>query len=67
VRAFFVKASVVFWVATVAYGLAYYLLSQPYRDWSSAIYGFALMIGCLFLVWKRRHIVRELATSKRVV
>jgi len=65
VRAFFVKASIVFWVSTAAYGLGYYLLSQPYRDWCSAIYGFALMIGCLFLIWKRRHIVRELATSKR--
>ena len=64
VRAFFVKASIVFWVATAGYGLAYYLLSQPYRDWCSAIYGFALMIGCLFLMWKRRHIVLEIAKSK---
>jgi uncharacterized membrane protein YfcA len=65
VRTFFVKASIVFWGSTAVYGLGYYLLSQPYREWCSAIYGFGLMIGCLFLVWKRRHIVRELATSKR--
>ena len=64
VRAFFVKASIVFWASTAAYGLGYYLLSQPYRDWCSAIYGFALMIGCLFLMWKRRHIVLEIAKSR---
>jgi uncharacterized membrane protein YfcA len=66
VRAFFIKASIVSWGFVVSCSLGIHFLAQPYADWVRVIFAVGLFTGLLYLVWKRRHILLEIAKSKRV-